>query len=96
MYETYQRLAPDLENFGSLLDKGQEPQVPTMFLAADADMAPPSHRKAAATSGSGCEVSTQHARDVPVTLWRGTPLARSELPPSLALAQHPPTHHALR
>jgi pimeloyl-ACP methyl ester carboxylesterase len=57
MYQTYQRLAPRPEDFGRLLDKIGESmakdfdfseevkslQVPTMFLAADADMAPPSH-----------------------------------------------------
>ena len=57
MYELYQRVAPHPEDFGRLLDKiGQamaKPtdfseevrglQVPTMFVAADADMAPPSH-----------------------------------------------------
>jgi hypothetical protein len=57
MYETYQRLAPRPEDFGQLLDKIGESmakdfdfseevkslQVPTMLVAADADMAPPSH-----------------------------------------------------
>jgi pimeloyl-ACP methyl ester carboxylesterase len=57
MYQTYQRLAPRPEDFGRLLDKAgasmavdfdyaeevENLQVPTMFLAADADMAPPSH-----------------------------------------------------
>ena len=57
MYETYQRLAPRPEDFGRLLDKIGEAmakdfdfseevkgiQVPTMLVAADADMAPPSH-----------------------------------------------------
>jgi pimeloyl-ACP methyl ester carboxylesterase len=57
MYQTYQRLAPRPDDFGRLLDKAGESmaedfdyveevknlQVPTMFLAADADMAPPSH-----------------------------------------------------
>lgn len=57
MYELYQRVAPRPEDFPRLLDKiGQtmaEPfdytddvrslQVPTMLVAADADMAPPSH-----------------------------------------------------
>jgi len=57
MYELYQRVAPRPEDFGRLLDKiGQSMarefdfsdevrglQVPTMFAAGDADMAPPSH-----------------------------------------------------
>jgi pimeloyl-ACP methyl ester carboxylesterase len=57
MYELYQRVAPRPEDFGRLLDKmGQGMaqdfdfsdevrglQVPTMIIAADADMAPPSH-----------------------------------------------------
>ncbi len=57
MYQLYQRVAPRPEDFGRLLDKiGQsmakdfdhsdvvrELQVPTMIVAADADMAPPSH-----------------------------------------------------
>src|ERR671938_857181 len=57
MYELYQRVAPRPEDFGRLLDKigaamEQEfdfsdevrgLQVPTMIMAADADMAPPSH-----------------------------------------------------
>ncbi len=57
MYELYQRVAPRPEDFGRLLDKIGESmatefdfteevrslQVPTMFMAADADMAPPSH-----------------------------------------------------
>ncbi len=57
MWELYQRVAPRPEDFGRLLDKiGQSMakdfdfseevrglQVPTMFAAGDADMAPPSH-----------------------------------------------------
>jgi pimeloyl-ACP methyl ester carboxylesterase len=57
MYELYQRVAPRPEDFPRLLDKAGEAmaqdfdftddvrglQVPTMFVAADADMAPPSH-----------------------------------------------------
>jgi pimeloyl-ACP methyl ester carboxylesterase len=57
MYELYQRVAPRPEDFGRLLDKigesmardfdfGEEVgglQVPTLIVAADADMAPPSH-----------------------------------------------------
>jgi pimeloyl-ACP methyl ester carboxylesterase len=57
MYELYQRVAPHPEDFGRLLDKvGQSMakdfdfseevrglQVPTLLVAADADMAPPSH-----------------------------------------------------
>jgi len=57
MYQTYQRVAPHPENFGRLLDKigasmakdfdysdvVRGMQVPTMFVAGDADMAPPSH-----------------------------------------------------
>ena len=57
MYELYQRLAPRPEDFGRLLDKvgasmavdfdfSEELrgiQVPTLLVAADADMAPPSH-----------------------------------------------------
>ncbi|GAA3292370.1 alpha/beta hydrolase [Dactylosporangium vinaceum] len=57
MYQDYQRVAPRPEDFPRLLDKigafMAEPldlreaiaglQVPTMFVAADADMAPPSH-----------------------------------------------------
>jgi pimeloyl-ACP methyl ester carboxylesterase len=57
MYELYQRVAPRPEDFGTLLDKigtAMRPdfdfseevrnlQVPTMIVAADADMAPPSH-----------------------------------------------------
>jgi pimeloyl-ACP methyl ester carboxylesterase len=57
MYERYQRVAPHPEDFPRLLDKMGESmatefdfteelrglQVPTMFMAADADMAPPSH-----------------------------------------------------
>lgn len=57
MYELYQRVAPRPEDFGPLLDKigaaMKRPydfsdevrglRVPTMFVAADADMAPPSH-----------------------------------------------------
>lgn len=57
MYELYQRVAPRPEDFPRLLDKIGEAmahefdfteevrglQVPTLILAADADMAPPSH-----------------------------------------------------
>jgi pimeloyl-ACP methyl ester carboxylesterase len=57
MYELYQRVAPHPEDFGRLLDKIGESmakdfdfseevrglQVPTLIVAADADMAPPSH-----------------------------------------------------
>ena len=57
MYELYQRLAPRPEDFGRLLDKVGEGmakdfdfreelrgiRVPTLLVAADADMAPPSH-----------------------------------------------------
>jgi pimeloyl-ACP methyl ester carboxylesterase len=57
MYELYQRVAPRPEDFPKLLDKiGQSMakdfdfsdevrglQVPTLIMAADADMAPPSH-----------------------------------------------------
>ncbi|HEX5039962.1 MAG TPA: alpha/beta fold hydrolase [Candidatus Limnocylindria bacterium] len=57
MWDTYQRLAPRPEDFGTLLDKvgagmakdfdySEEMrglQVPTMIVCADADMAPPSH-----------------------------------------------------
>jgi len=57
MYELYQRVAPRPEDFPRLLDKigtamGQDfdftedvrgLQVPTLIIAADADMAPPSH-----------------------------------------------------
>ncbi|HEV8544651.1 MAG TPA: alpha/beta hydrolase, partial [Candidatus Limnocylindrales bacterium] len=57
MYELYQRVAPRPEDFGRLLDKIgasmaddfdyrddiRALQVPTMFAAADADMAPPRH-----------------------------------------------------
>jgi pimeloyl-ACP methyl ester carboxylesterase len=57
MYQLYQRVAPRPEDFGRLLDKiGQSMaadfdfsdqvrsiQVPTMFVAGDADMAPPAH-----------------------------------------------------
>jgi pimeloyl-ACP methyl ester carboxylesterase len=57
MYELYQRVAPHPENFPKLLDKAGESmkedfdfsaevaalQVPTLVVAADADMAPPSH-----------------------------------------------------
>jgi pimeloyl-ACP methyl ester carboxylesterase len=57
MYELYHRVAPHPENFPRLLDKAGEAmaedfdfteevrglQVPTMIVAADADMAPPSH-----------------------------------------------------
>ncbi|MET9018374.1 alpha/beta hydrolase [Actinopolymorpha sp. NPDC004070] len=57
MYELYQRVAPRPEDFGRLLDKigvamAQDfdyteevrgLQVPTMLVAGDADMAPPSH-----------------------------------------------------
>jgi len=57
MYQTYQRLAPRPDDFGTLLDKvgsGMAKdfdfsdemrglQVPTMIVCADADMAPPSH-----------------------------------------------------
>jgi pimeloyl-ACP methyl ester carboxylesterase len=57
MYELYHRVAPRPEDFGRLLDKIGEAmaedfdfseelhgiQVPTMLVAADADMAPPSH-----------------------------------------------------
>jgi pimeloyl-ACP methyl ester carboxylesterase len=57
MYELYQRVAPRPQDFGRLLDKmGQGMardfdfsdevrglQVPTLIVAADADMAPPSH-----------------------------------------------------
>jgi pimeloyl-ACP methyl ester carboxylesterase len=57
MYELYQRVAPRPQDFPRLLDKAGESmaqdfdftedvrglQVPTMFVAADADMAPPSH-----------------------------------------------------
>ena len=57
MYELYSRVAPEPENFGRLLDKigasmakdfdlseeVRSLQVPTMIVAADADMAPPSH-----------------------------------------------------
>ncbi len=57
MYQLYQRVAPRPENFPRLLDKIGEAmakdfdftdevrslQVPTLIVAADADMAPPSH-----------------------------------------------------
>jgi pimeloyl-ACP methyl ester carboxylesterase len=57
MYELYQRVAPRPEDFGRLLDKigaamavpfdltedVRGLQVPTLVMAADADMAPPSH-----------------------------------------------------
>ena len=57
MYELYQRVAPRPEDFGQLLDKigasmaedfdfSEEVRglkVPTLIVAADADMAPPSH-----------------------------------------------------
>src|SRR6187200_385772 len=57
MYQHYQAVAPRPEDFGRLLDKIGESmakdfdfseevrglQVPTMIVAADADMAPPSH-----------------------------------------------------
>jgi pimeloyl-ACP methyl ester carboxylesterase len=57
MYQLYQRVAPRPEEFGRLLDKIGESmskdfdfseevrglQVPTLIVAADADMAPPSH-----------------------------------------------------
>jgi pimeloyl-ACP methyl ester carboxylesterase len=57
MYQLYQRVAPRPEDFGRLLDKigasmaqdfdfSEEVrglQVPTLIVAADADMAPPSH-----------------------------------------------------
>jgi pimeloyl-ACP methyl ester carboxylesterase len=57
MYELYQRVAPHPEDFPRLLDKMGEAmakdfdfteevrglQVPTLIVAADADMAPPSH-----------------------------------------------------
>jgi hypothetical protein len=57
MYQLYQRVAPHPEDFPQLLDKIGESmskdfdfteevrglQVPTLIVAADADMAPPSH-----------------------------------------------------
>ena len=57
MYQQYQKVAPRPEDFGRLLDKVgasmavdfdyrediRALQVPTMFAAADADMAPPRH-----------------------------------------------------
>ena len=57
MYELYQRVAPRPEDFPRLLDKAGQAmrqdfdfteevrglQVPTLIVAADADMAPPSH-----------------------------------------------------
>ena len=57
MYQQYQRVAPRPEEFGRLLDKIGESMskdfdysenlrglhVPTLIVAADADMAPPSH-----------------------------------------------------
>jgi pimeloyl-ACP methyl ester carboxylesterase len=57
MYQLYQKVAPRPEDFGRLLDKVGESmakdfdfseevrglQVPTLIVAADADMAPPSH-----------------------------------------------------
>ena len=57
MYELYQRVAPRPEDFGQLLDKMGDSmakdfdfsdevrglRVPTLIVAADADMAPPSH-----------------------------------------------------
>ena len=57
MYQVYQRVAPRPEDFPRLLDKMGEAmskdfdftdevrslQVPTLIVAADADMAPPSH-----------------------------------------------------
>src|SRR5687767_14934962 len=57
MYQLYQRVAPRPEDFGRLLDKVGESmakdfdfseevralKVPTLLVAADADMAPPSH-----------------------------------------------------
>ena len=57
MYEVYHRVAPRPEDFGRLLDKMGESmakdfdlsedvrglQMPTLIMAADADMAPPSH-----------------------------------------------------
>ena len=57
MYQLYQKVAPRPEDFGRLLDKVGEAmakefdfseelrglKVPTLLVAADADMAPPSH-----------------------------------------------------
>jgi pimeloyl-ACP methyl ester carboxylesterase len=57
MYQLYERVAPRPEDFGRLLDKlgasmskdfdfsdeVRGLQVPTLIIAADADMAPPSH-----------------------------------------------------
>jgi pimeloyl-ACP methyl ester carboxylesterase len=57
MYQLYQRVAPQPENFGRLLDKigaymavpfdyteqVRSLRVPTLLLASDADQAPPSH-----------------------------------------------------
>jgi pimeloyl-ACP methyl ester carboxylesterase len=57
MYQLYNRVAPQPENFGQLLDKVgasmakdfdysnelRNIKVPTLIVAADADMAPPSH-----------------------------------------------------
>ena len=57
MYQLYQQVAPRPDDFGRLLDKIGESmskdfnfseevrglQVPTLIVAADADMAPPSH-----------------------------------------------------
>jgi pimeloyl-ACP methyl ester carboxylesterase len=57
MYQLYQKVAPRPQDFGRLLDKVGESmakdfdfseevrglQVPTLLVAADADMAPPSH-----------------------------------------------------
>ncbi len=57
MYQLYRRVAPRPEDFGRLLDKIGETmsqgsdlsddvralRVPTLLVAADADMAPPSH-----------------------------------------------------
>ena len=63
MYELYQRVAPRPEDFPRLLDKAGQAmrqdfdfteelrglQVPTLIVAADADMAPPRSSTAAST-----------------------------------------------
>lgn len=79
MYELYQRVAPRPDDFPRLLDKIGEAmskdfdfseevrglQVPTLIVAADADMAPPSHYVEIFTLlGGTCAMAAGRARTV--------------------------------
>jgi len=89
MYELYQRVAPRPEDFPRLLDKigaatakdfdftedARELQVPTLVVAADADMAPPSHtsRSPCWTAASATAVGPARAGRRAATRWPSCP-----------------------